>query len=120
MIPSHASDVSQSATSPACQIGGMEPITLESCHSIWIIDTERMRFRRVLKDLEVGHRSVSTAWRPYARFQFEPHGEAFTIVLTPDGSRRIRSWRHTVDCTQCGGHATTELSLTDLLEAVNH
>jgi hypothetical protein len=101
-------------------IGYMEAITLESCHSIWIIDIERRRFRRVLKDVEVGLRTVSTDWRPYTQFQFEPHGEAFTIVLTPDGSRRIRSWRHTSDCAQCGGHATAELSLTDLLQAVNH
>jgi hypothetical protein len=106
-------------SSRGSQIGGMEPITLESCHSIWIIDTERMRFRRVLKDVEVEQHSVSTEWRPYAQFQFDPDGEAFTVVLTPDGSRRIRSWRHTSDCTQCGGHATAELSLTDLLEAVN-
>jgi hypothetical protein len=97
----------------------MEAIRLESCHSTWVIDTEWMRFRRILKHIEVGQRSVSTVWRPYTQFQFDPDGEGFTVVLTPDGTHRIRSWRHTADCQQCGAHATAELSLPELRQAVN-
>ena len=97
----------------------MEVIRLESCHSTWVIDTERRRFRRVLKDIEVGEQSVSTVWRPYAQFQFDPHSESFTVVLTPDGTHRIRSWRHTADCRQCGEQATGEFSLHELSQAVN-
>jgi hypothetical protein len=29
----------------------------------------------------------------------------------------IRSWRHTGDCTQCGGHGTAEVSLEDIAAA---
>jgi hypothetical protein len=97
----------------------MEAISLESCHSTWIIDTERMRFRRILKDIEVGQQSVSTVWRPYTQFRFDPHGESFTVVLTPDGTHRTRSWRHTADCRQCGEQATVEFSLDELSQAVN-
>jgi hypothetical protein len=96
----------------------METIIVESCHSTWIIDLDRMRFRRILKDLEVGRRSVSTEWRPYSQIHFSPDGETFTVFLTPDGSRRIRSWRHTAGCAECGGQVTEELSLDALREAV--
>jgi hypothetical protein len=97
----------------------MKAIIFESCHSTWIFDTDRMRFRRILNDIEVGHRSVSTAWRPYFQLQADPTGESFTVVLNADRSRQIRSWRHTADCEQCGGHVTAELSLEDINDAVS-
>jgi hypothetical protein len=37
-----------------------EPLTIESCHSTWIFDTDRMRFRRILKGTEVGGQPVVT------------------------------------------------------------
>jgi hypothetical protein len=97
----------------------MEPIILESCHSTWIIDQDRMRFRRVLKHIEVGHQSIATEWRPYCQFHFDPQGKSFVVALNPDGTHQIRSWRHTEDCVQCGEHATAELSLEDLSTAVS-
>jgi hypothetical protein len=97
----------------------MKATTLESCHSTWIFDTDRMRFRRILNDIEVGHRSVSTAWRPYFELQADPTAETFTIILKADRSRLIQSWRHTPDCVQCGDHRTGELSLEDIRNAVS-
>lgn len=97
----------------------MDAIILESCNSTWIIDTQRLRFRRILKDVEVSAHRVTTEWRPYCQIVFDEHGESFTVTLTPDGTRRIRSWRHRADCAQCGGHITTEFSLDELREAVN-
>jgi hypothetical protein len=97
----------------------METIILESCHSTWVIDPDRMRFRRILKHLEVGHESVTTDWRSYYQFHFDPQAETFTVSLNPEGTRRIRSWRHTEDCVQCGGHVTAELSLEQLRNAVS-
>src|ERR1019366_1549369 len=96
----------------------MKATTLESCHSTWIFDTDRMRFRRILNDIEVRHRSVSTAWRPYFELQADPTVETFTVILDADRRRLIRSWRHTADCVQCGGHVTGELSLEDIRNAV--
>jgi hypothetical protein len=103
--------------SPICHVCGMDGITLESCHSTWIIDPDRMRFRRILKDVSVEGHAVTTNWRPYYHFQFDPQGETFTVSLNPDGSRRIQSWRHNEDCVQCAGHVTAELSLADLRRA---
>jgi hypothetical protein len=97
----------------------METIILESCHSTWVIDPDRMRFRRILKQIEVGHEAVATDWRPYFEFHFDPQGESFTVFLDPDGMHRIRSWRHTQDCPQCGGHVTAEFSLDELRNAVS-
>jgi hypothetical protein len=96
----------------------MKATIFESCHSTWIFDTDRLRFRRILIDIEVGRHSVSTAWRPYFQLEAEPTSETFTVVLNADRSRRIRSWRHTADCMECGGHVTAELSLADISNAV--
>jgi hypothetical protein len=92
----------------------MEAITLESCHSTWVFDTDRKRFRRILKHIEVAHEPVSTAWRTYYDLQMDPHSESFTVLLNVEGSRLIRSWRHTGECTQCGENVTTQLSLHDI------
>jgi hypothetical protein len=97
----------------------MKATVLESCHSTWIFDTDRKRFRRVLKDIEVGHHAVSTQWRNYFELQVDPADETFTVILLADHSRMIRSWRHTQDCVQCGGHVTEELSLKDIRHAVS-
>jgi hypothetical protein len=96
----------------------MEAITLESCHSTWVFDPDRMRFRRILKDISVGHEPVTTEWKAYYQLQLDPQSEAFSVFLNMEGSRLIRSWRHTQDCAQCGAHVTAELSLHDVRRAV--
>jgi len=92
---------------------------VESCHSTWIFDAERMRFRRVLKDVTVGFRPVATGWRPYSQLQFDPLGETFTVLLTPDGSRRIRTRHHAYPCRDCGNPATSEFSLEEIRDCVS-
>lgn len=89
----------------------MPPLVFESCNSCWVFDREHMRFRRILKEIEVDRRPVLTEWRPYFGLEVAADSEAFTVLLNPEGSRLIRSWRHTGTCTQCGGHVTAELSL---------
>src|ERR1700685_2138271 len=96
----------------------MEPLVFESCHLTWLFDTERMRFRRILKGLESGPKHVATDWRAYFGLEVDPQGEYFSVLLTPDGSRLLRSWRHTSDCAECGEHVTSELSLSDLRSAL--
>lgn len=119
MIPRDVPGIPKIGNRILCQVGRMEAIILESCHSTWVVDPDRMRFRRILKEVEVGSRSVATEWRPYYQFHFDPKGETFTVSLTPDGSHRIQSWRHTEDCAQCGGHVTAELSLEELRAVIN-
>jgi hypothetical protein len=93
-------------------------VILESCHSTWIFDPSRMQFCRILKAIEVEDRAVPTEWRPYWGLEMDPESEAFTVHLNQSRSRMIRSWRHTEDCAQCGGHETAELSLEDIRRTV--
>ncbi len=95
----------------------MEPLVLESCHSTWLFDTERMRFRRILKGLDLDSRLATTDWRPYYGLDLDPVSESFVVLLNQDGTRLLRSWRHVEHCTQCGGEATGELSLDELRTA---
>jgi hypothetical protein len=90
----------------------------ESCNSTWVFDRAHMRFRRILKGVSVDQRAVCTDWRPYFGLEVAGDSEAFTVLLNPDGTRLIRSWRHTSDCPQCGGHVTAELSLEDIEAAM--
>ena len=92
-------------------------VVLESCHSTWIFDTERLRFRRVLKGLDMDVTAASTAWRPYFGLELDPLSESFVVLLNPEGTRLLRSWRHIERCPQCGGEATGEMSLDELRSA---
>jgi hypothetical protein len=95
----------------------MEPFVVESCNSTWLFDADRHRFRRVLKGVDVGRHPAATEWRPYFHLDLDPHSESFVVVLNAEGTRLLRSWRHTQQCTQCGGQATAELSLEELRAA---
>src|ERR1700691_5275976 len=90
---------------------------LESCHSTWIFDTERQRFRRILKGLALDAHAATTAWRPYFGLEIDPISESFVVLLNPEGTRLLRWWRHVEQCPQCGGNQTGELSLADLKSA---
>lgn len=95
----------------------VDPLVFESCHSTWLFDAEHMRFRRILKGVVVGEHRVTTQWRAYYGLEVDGETESFTVLLNPEGTRLLRSWRHTHDCDQCGGHATSELSLDELRHA---
>jgi hypothetical protein len=95
------------------------PLTIESCHSTWVFDSERMRYRRILKGPEVSGQPVATGWRPYFRLEADPDSETFTVFLNLAGTRMIRSWRHTGECAQCGEHVTGEISLQMLRDVIN-
>lgn len=98
----------------------MPPLStvFESCNSTWVFDHRRMRFRRILKGIEVDQRAVVTQWRPYFGLEVAHDSEAFTVLLNPEGTRLIRSWRHRGNCDQCGGHVTAELSLEEIEAAL--
>ena len=93
------------------------PVILESCHSTWLFDPARMRFRRILKGLDLDARNASTAWRPYFGLELDPISESFVVLLNSEGTRLLRSWRHVQHCPQCGGEATAELSIDELRAA---
>ena len=93
-------------------------IILESCHSTWVFDSDRMQFCRILKGIKIASRSVSTEWRPYWRLELDPKTEAFSVYFNASRTRLIRSWRHLQNCAQCGGNGTTELTLDDIQHAL--
>jgi hypothetical protein len=96
----------------------VDQIIIESCHSTWIIDMEHSRFRRVVKASNHSTSPASTDWQPCFGVEIDPLSESFVVLLNPEGTRLLRSWLHVEHCTQCGGEATSELSLMDLRSAV--
>lgn len=107
------------ATAERGAAAGEAPLVLESCHSTWIFDRGRRRFRRILKDLDLDPVEATTEWRPYERLEVDEDSESFVVVLNPSGTRRIRSWRHGEGCVQCAGQPTTEIALEDLLHLLD-
>ncbi len=96
------------------QTDHVERLVLESCHSTWVFDPERRRFRRILKGGEVEERPVTTPWRTYYGLEFKEDSEAFTVTLNAAGTQLIQSWRHTHDCLQCGSHVTGQISVEEI------
>src|SRR5271167_4388118 len=96
----------------------MDYITLDSCHSRWVFDTEHRRFRRFLKGLGSEEHTASTEWRPYFGLHLDPHSDAFVVMLNDTDTRMLRSWRHMDGvCPQCGARGTEELSLDEIAHA---
>ena len=89
-------------------------LVIESCHSTWLFDTERRRFRRVLKGLDLNVEEASTAWRPYYRLDQDSRSDSFMVIVEPAGSRALRAWRHVAGCPHCAGDVTAELPLSEL------
>ena len=84
-----------SATAQSSEAGphSLDVFALDSCHSTWIFDPRRLRFRRILKGVAFKGRPVFTQWRPYSQLQLDFEGEGFTVYLNPARTRLIRSWR---------------------------
>jgi hypothetical protein len=91
----------------------MPPFVIESCHSTWVVDLEHARFKRILKAADAST-LATTAWRDCYGVEIDPNSESFVVMLNPEGTRLLRSWRHVEHCAQCGGEATSELSINEL------
>jgi hypothetical protein len=88
---------------------------IDSCHSVWLFDTERMRFRRVPKETNVDAPALESDWEPYYGLEIAPESGAFAVALNESRTRLLRSWRHTDPCEHCSPGAdldvTAEVSL---------
>lgn len=93
------------------EVGGMAIRVLESCHSIWIFDPGRMRFRRVPRGTRLDMPSPESDWKPYYRLEVEPSSGAFAVGLNEDDTRVLRSWLHIEPCRHCASDQTGEISL---------
>jgi hypothetical protein len=83
---------------------------IDSCHSIWLFDTERMRFRRLPSGGDVDAPALERDWQPYYGLEIDADAGSFSVVLNEQRTRIIRSYRHTDPCPQCRD-ATGELTL---------
>jgi hypothetical protein len=100
--------------SQAVQADAVGFLVIDSCHSTWLFDVPELRFRRMLKGLDVDPSLAATDWRPYVRLELSEDSDAFVVMLNEAGTRRIRSWRHVDGCDQCDGEQTSELSVEDI------
>jgi hypothetical protein len=91
---------------------------IETSHSTWLFDTERMRYRRVPRGGDPDAPSFDGDWEPYYSLDVDDDG-SFTVALNPERTRLLRSYRDdaepgTVDLgapTGAQEEATTELRL---------
>jgi hypothetical protein len=66
---------------------------IESTHSVWMFDTERMRFRRVPRGADPSSPSLESDWEPYFGLEVDRESGAFTVALNEDRTRLLRAWR---------------------------
>lgn len=93
------------------EVAGSAVRILESCHSVWIFEPARRRFRRVPKGTRLDMPSPAADWARYHRMEIEPSTGAFSVALNEDGTRVLRSWLHIEPCRHCAADHTSELSL---------
>lgn len=80
---------------------------LESAHSLWLFDTERMRYRRLPRGADPDAPSLQSDWEPYYALERDEETGAFTVALNEERTRLIRA-----TVIEAAGEAdTTELSL---------
>jgi hypothetical protein len=101
-------------TDTELEVIGRDVHVLESCHSTWVFDAARSRFRRVPRGVDIWMPSEKE-WHPYYRLEVDDSTGAFAIALNPDGTRMLRSWIHEQPCPHCqAGDVTSELSLAPM------
>jgi len=75
---------------------------IDSTHSTWLFDEERMRFCRLPRGVDPGSPGEHD-WQPYFALDIEASG-AFTVALNAERTRLLRAWREEPE-------PTTELQL---------
>ena len=78
---------------------------IDTSHSIWLFDPERMRFRRLPRGADPNAPSLESDWEPYFALEVEGDG-AFTVALNEDRTQLLRAFR-----TSTGEPPTQELRL---------
>jgi hypothetical protein len=99
-------------------VNGVPVRVLESCHSLWIFEPERGRFRRVPRGTRLDMPSPQNEWTPYYRLELDPSSGAFSVGLNADDTRVLRSWLHVDPCRHCSGDQTGEISVEAIQRAL--
>ena len=106
-------------TVEGAQFNGRSVRVFESCHSLWIFEPARGRFRRVPRGTRLDMPSPENEWTPYYRLELDTTSGAFSVGLNPDDTRVLRSWLHVDPCRHCSAHQTGELSVEALRRALD-
>ena len=72
---------------------------IESTHSTWLFDTERMRFCRLPRGIDPMSIGLEGEWQPYYGLELDPSG-SFTVALNADHTRMLRAWRDETEATK--------------------
>lgn len=83
---------------------------IDSCHSIWLFDAERMRFRRVPRGTSIDSPALASDWEPYFGLEVSAESGAFAVALNESRTRLLRSWRHTSPCEHCSMEADLDVT----------
>ena len=87
---------------------------IESTHSVWLFDTQRMRFRRVPKGSDPDAPTLDRDWEPYFALEVDTETGAFIVALNEDRTRLLRAWRDETGPVTAG---TGELNLEPSAES---
>lgn len=102
----------------ALEVAGTTVRILESCHSLWLFDQGRMRFRRLPRGSDLELPSTDRDWTEYHSFDLDLTAGTFVVGLSVDGTWLQRAWVHDDPCPHCG-NATAEFSVAGLREALS-
>lgn len=93
----------------------------ESCNTSWCFDATNLRFKRIPRPLIRSASATDFAvakWEPYFELTLSSSSDEFAVVLNENGSKLLRSWRHSDNCSHCFGetasYSTEELSVSEL------
>ena len=84
-------------------------IRIETTNSTWVFDTERMRFWRVPRGLDVNSPVVARAWQRYYSLDVDVDTGAITVALNDDRTRLLRAWQQPAATTEA---PTSEIQST--------
>jgi hypothetical protein len=82
---------------------------IESTHSTWLFDSERMRFCRLPRGADPSSLPREKEWQAYFGLEIDTSG-AFTVALNADHTRLLRAWQEEPEST-AEAAATKELEL---------
>lgn len=81
---------------------------IDSCHSIWVVDTDAQQFCRLPRGSRVEPTVMRDRWESFTDFEVHEDG-AHVLALNEDRTRLLRFWAHTDPCPHCGRDRTEEL-----------
>lgn len=93
------------------EVAGRVIRVLESCHSRWMFDPERGRFRRVPREGRIEVALPEREWTRYYQLEVDPSTGGFAVSLDEDGTHFLRARFHGHGCPCARRDPTSEQSM---------